>query len=66
MLSDGVADRFAFAHDARSRDWGVVQLVGRCTVNADGGGSNPPAPANSEIRDSGEGVRVLIFDDGET
>ena len=26
-------------------DWGVVQLVGLCTVNADGGGSNPPAPA---------------------
>jgi len=28
-------------------DWGVVQLVGRCTVNADGGGSNPPAPAKT-------------------
>jgi hypothetical protein len=25
--------------------WGVVQPVGHRTVNADGGGSNPPAPA---------------------
>ncbi len=28
--------------------WGVVQLVGHLTVNEDGGGSSPPAPANSE------------------
>ena len=27
--------------------WGVVQPVGHLTVNEDGGGSNPPAPANS-------------------
>src|SRR5579859_614910 len=27
--------------------WGVVQSVGHLTVNEDGGGSNPPAPANS-------------------
>jgi biotin synthase len=27
--------------------WGVVQLVGHLTVNEDGGGSSPPAPANS-------------------
>ena len=26
--------------------WGVVQPVGHLTVNEDGGGSNPPAPAN--------------------
>src|SRR5579859_527563 len=26
--------------------WGVVQSVGHLTVNEDGGGSNPPAPAN--------------------
>src|SRR6266705_6494535 len=29
------------------RRWGVVQPVGHLTVNEDGGGSNPPAPANS-------------------
>ncbi len=28
----------------------MVQLVGRCTVNADGVGSNPTAPANLEVR----------------
>src|SRR5216684_4986051 len=28
------------------RRWGVVQPVGHLTVNEDGGGSNPPAPAN--------------------
>src|SRR5580700_5161454 len=27
--------------------WGVVQSVGHLTVNEDGGGSSPPAPANS-------------------
>jgi hypothetical protein len=27
--------------------WGVVQLVGHLTVNEDGEGSNPSAPANS-------------------
>jgi hypothetical protein len=26
--------------------WGVVQLVGHLTVNEDGEGSNPSAPAN--------------------
>jgi hypothetical protein len=31
--------------------WGVVQSVGRCTVNADGVGSNPTAPANSGNRE---------------
>jgi hypothetical protein len=29
-----------------SRCWGVVQLVGHLTVNEDGEGSNPSAPAN--------------------
>jgi hypothetical protein len=28
------------------RRWGVVQLVGHLTVNEDGEGSNPSAPAN--------------------
>jgi hypothetical protein len=27
-------------------DWGVVQLVGHLTVNEDGVGSSPTAPAN--------------------
>jgi hypothetical protein len=30
-----------------ARRWGVVQLVGHLTVNEDGEGSNPSAPANS-------------------
>jgi hypothetical protein len=29
------------------RCWGVVQLVGHLTVNEDGEGSNPSAPAKS-------------------
>ncbi len=40
----------------RVRDscWGVVQLVGHLTVNEDGEGSNPSAPANlSKNSDSG-------------
>ncbi len=32
---------------ATERLWGVVQLVGHLTVNEDGEGSNPSAPANS-------------------
>jgi hypothetical protein len=28
------------------KNWGVVQLVGHLTVNEDGEGSNPSAPAN--------------------
>ena len=34
-----------FARHAAAR-WGVVQLVGHLTVNEDGEGSNPSAPAN--------------------
>src|SRR5271167_942758 len=30
--------------------WGVVQLVGHLTVNEDGEGSNPSAPANFPLR----------------
>src|SRR5579859_7266413 len=30
--------------------WGVVQLVGHLTVNEDGEGSNPSAPANFPCR----------------
>jgi hypothetical protein len=29
--------------------WGVVQLVGHLTVNEDGEGSNPSAPANLQF-----------------
>jgi hypothetical protein len=32
---------------AKKACWGVVQLVGHLTVNEDGEGSNPSAPANS-------------------
>jgi hypothetical protein len=31
---------------AAARRWGVVQPVGHLTVNEDGEGSNPSAPAN--------------------
>src|SRR5213595_38 len=31
---------------AKTARWGVVQLVGHLTVNEDGEGSNPSAPAN--------------------
>ena len=33
-----------------ARRWGVVQLVGHLTVNEDGEGSNPSAPANFSNR----------------
>jgi hypothetical protein len=61
-FSGRVADQHPFAHDEESFCWGVVQLVGRCTVNADGGGSNPPAPATSENREPEEHPSSLIFD----
>ena len=32
--------------EARKASWGVVQSVGHLTVNEDGEGSNPSAPAN--------------------
>src|SRR5271167_4310892 len=34
---------------ARYPRWGVVQLVGHLTVNEDGEGSNPSAPANFSL-----------------
>ena len=34
------------APGAKTACWGVVQLVGHLTVNEDGEGSNPSAPAN--------------------
>jgi hypothetical protein len=33
-----------------SARWGVVQLVGHLTVNEDGEGSNPSAPANFSLQ----------------
>jgi hypothetical protein len=35
------------------KKWGVVQLVGHLTVNEDGEGSNPSAPAKFAVLDSG-------------
>jgi hypothetical protein len=32
--------------ETKNDRWGVVQLVGHLTVNEDGEGSNPSAPAN--------------------
>ena len=49
------AFRAAFSSRAIAR-WGVVQLVGHLTVNEDGEGSNPSAPANFSLRSS-PGVR---------
>ena len=37
-----------FARPPNNR-WGVVQPVGHHTVNVDGEGSNPSAPANSSF-----------------
>jgi hypothetical protein len=34
------------ASPGTAASWGVVQLVGHLTVNEDGEGSNPSAPAN--------------------
>jgi hypothetical protein len=43
--------------------WGVVQSVGHLTVNEDGGGSNPPAPANFLDRDTGISGVVCFYTD---
>ena len=37
--------------------WGVVQLVGHLTVNEDGEGSNPSAPANFPLESLGTVVK---------
>ena len=37
--------------------WGVVQLVGHLTVNEDGEGSNPSAPAKSSSAATGRAPR---------
>ena len=43
--------------------WGVVQLVGHLTVNEDGEGSNPSAPANSPFNTGYRPVSRCIVDD---
>ncbi len=40
-----------------ARRWGVVQLVGHLTVNEDGEGSNPSAPAKFSSRKSRPSAR---------
>ncbi len=42
----------------QSPRWGVVQLVGHLTVNEDGEGSNPSAPANSLLENL---IRAMQF-----
>jgi hypothetical protein len=46
---------------AARRRWGVVQLVGHLTVNEDGEGSNPSAPANFPSLEQ-RTLRRLSFD----
>jgi hypothetical protein len=36
-------------HVKMKKNWGVVQLVGHLTVNEDGEGSNPSAPAKFPV-----------------
>jgi hypothetical protein len=43
------AGLFARIAEHRSHRWGVVQPVGHLTVNEDGEGSNPSAPANFSL-----------------
>ena len=40
--------------------WGVVQLVGHLTVNEDGEGSNPSAPANFPLENLGIGFLHFV------
>src|SRR6266481_1987985 len=47
----GLACRLRPSPEQRCKTrWGVVQLVGHLTVNEDGEGSNPSAPANFSHR----------------
>jgi hypothetical protein len=43
--ADGDAHAVSPLHVNMKKNWGVVQLVGHLTVNEDGEGSNPSAPA---------------------
>ncbi len=42
------------------KNWGVVQLVGHLTVNEDGEGSNPSAPANLPCANEGLGAGSFL------
>ena len=48
-FSRGRAHPLALPESGIAARWGVVQPVGHLTVNEDGGGSNPPAPANFSL-----------------
>ena len=51
--------------EAKRHRWGVVQPVGHHTVNVDGEGSNPSAPANSPLQERIMGtITSGIFSDG--
>ena len=43
--------------------WGVVQLVGHLTVNEDGEGSNPSAPANSLLENLIQAIQSFFTRD---
>ena len=51
---------------AKTACWGVVQLVGHLTVNEDGEGSNPSAPANFPSRNVGIGGVGCFYTDCTT
>jgi hypothetical protein len=44
-------------HANMKKKWGVVQLVGHLTVNEDGEGSNPSAPAKIAVLNESEACR---------
>ena len=46
ILRGGIRSFRSLPEAAVRRRWGVVQPVGHLTVNEDGEGSNPSAPAN--------------------
>jgi hypothetical protein len=50
-------------HANMKKKWGVVQLVGHLTVNEDGEGSNPSAPAKFAFLNESEGGRSHILAD---
>ena len=45
-----------YLHANMKKKWGVVQLVGHLTVNEDGEGSNPSAPAKFAVLNESEGA----------
>jgi hypothetical protein len=51
-------DSCKFSLESSTQSWGVVQSVGHLTVNEDGVGSSPTAPANSSIAKTSMFVRL--------